>query len=339
MYKEISDEERIEIIDILRSFSIKNIVTIRKNTKASVNYIYLVDTDTNKFILRKGNPKTTIKQLNFEAAVLTHLKKKNCSFSPKIIPTKDGELIVTKDGSYFSLFSFLEGSNHMKWNTRDFHIDEYASQFQFMAELHTLLLDLKQKEEQHFDVLAFLKSFPEELMQYRKIAQEKQCAFSKILLINFDMIKKACEESYNALQTYSYQNIPTQVIHGDVHFGNLLFKDNKVHGIVDFDWCSISTTFWDFAYCFSQNGTFCGENDGKLDFALFTLALQSYFGDKQISNEELSILQQLVKAGDLRAIKWEINSYYDIDQEEEYVGFLQHTLRTVIFNDYDRLGK
>lgn len=342
MYQQITDDEKGEIASVLSHFDIGETLDIIKNTKANVNSIYLIETPVGKFILRKSNPKTTKQQLLFEAEILTFLEKKGFRFSPKIILTKTKEKHSLKDGAYHRLFSFLEGKNHLDWNSRDFHPQEYIAQFQFMARLHEQLHNFKPTIITDYpDVLTFLRTFSEELEYYTQIAQEKKCAFSKILLENITHIKKATEDCVKGIETLSYHELPKQIIHGDIHFGNLLFQNYAIAGIVDFDWCGFETIYWDFAYCFSQNGTFWsnGNDDGKLDFPLFFIALQSYFGERTVSENELVLLQQLVKVGDLRAVKWEINSYYDLGQEEKYIDFLQHTLRTLKMNEYHLLGK
>lgn len=341
MYTEITVNEQLELFPILKDFDLLEIGSITKNRKANVNFIYCIETPFGNYILRKSNPKTTTQQLAFEAEVLGFLVQKNFNFAPQIILSTTKKDFVVKNGFYYRLFSFLQGENRLEWNSRDFSMQEYISQFQFMAQLHSSLSEFQpQSQTDAPDVLTFLETFLAELDFYERIAQEKSCAFSKIMLEHIHFLKKETQNCLVFLKTENYSALPKQVIHGDVHFGNLLFTNNEVSGIVDFDWCGFETPLWDFAYCFSQNGSIWnGKEDGVLDFSLFNIAVKSYFGAKQLSPRDLRLLQILIKVGDLRAVKWEINSYYDLEQEEKYINFLQHTLRTLHMDQYTLLGE
>ena len=217
---------------------------------------------------------------------------------------------------------------------------EYVAMFSFMAKLHSLLADLDFKNLQApFEVLSFLQEFPHELDKQIRIASQNQ--FSNILETHAEFIKQQCGTVKQALLDLSYQHAPKQVIHTDIHLGNVLFRDGQVSGLVDFDWATIESPWWDFAYSFTQNGTDCGENDGKLNTALFALALQSYCGERKPMGEELKMLQLLVKAADLRNVKWAINSYYEpslAHLHEKCVHYLKHFLNTLKQNEYHLLG-
>jgi len=337
MYTEINAGEQQELMQVLDNFpELGKVRQIQRNTKANVNAIYLVDTEQGKYILRKSNPNTTEMQLEFEEAVLRGLEEKQCGFVPRIVETRDQKTLFGK----FRLFTFLEGKDAYEWNSRNFLDGEYASRFSFMAKLHSLLADLNVKDlKAPFAILSFLQEFPHELDRQMAIAPEDQ--FSDILKTDAEFIKQQCGAVKQALLDLSYRDAPKQVIHADIHLGNVLFRDGQVSGLVDFDWVTIESPWWDFAYSFTQNGTRCGEKDGELNPTLFALALQSYCGERELTKEELRLLQLLVKAADIRNLKWVVDTYYEpslAHLHEKCAHYREHFLNTLKQNEYHLLG-
>lgn len=59
--------------------------------------------------------------------------------------------------------------------------------------------------------------------------------------------KDAFEATVSALEA-TYRQLPRQLIHRDIHFGNFLFENNEVTGYIDFDLSQINCRIFDLCY-------------------------------------------------------------------------------------------
>jgi hypothetical protein len=76
-----------------------------------------------KFLVRRYNPKTTEKEIKFEHALVSHLKKNGFDMVAGVIPNKTGGSYVNEKPSdegrmgnaFWAVFEFLEGEDRYTW--------------------------------------------------------------------------------------------------------------------------------------------------------------------------------------------------------------------------------
>lgn len=63
------------------------------------------------------------------------------------------------------------------------------------------------------------------------------------------------DEYYTAWCAIDHKNQPQIIIHDDLHSGNLLFKDRRLQGVLDFEHATIGTIEQEFHYLYRQGGS------------------------------------------------------------------------------------
>jgi len=92
----------------------------------------------------------------------------------------------------------------------------------------------------------------------------------------------------------SYNRLPRQVIHRDLHPGNLLFENNKLTAFIDFDICQINARLFDLCY---YGSTFLFEADPEQRekwFDIFTRFLFGYNTVSDIIGDEYESMPQML---------------------------------------------
>lgn len=97
-----------------------------------------------------------------------------------------------------------------------------------------------------------------------------------------------------------YNNIPMGAIHNDFHQYNILFKDNKIIGLIDFQ-SFYGPLIYDIAsaivrFCFTKKGTI-----NKVNLYQF---IESYEKYRKITPEEKQILSEAIKFNILYVIEY-----------------------------------
>lgn len=148
------------------------------------------------------------------------------------IPTTDGKDYVEMDGKYFFLSNRLYG-NHI---TDIYELDYVNIAYEtgsIIARLHTALKACEKKinvwdnslvEEMQGWIFDSLKTY-----EYRFITEvEYMICLSE-------------------LQTF-YNELPRQLIHRDIHYGNILFYQGEFSGYIDFDLSQKNVRVFDLCY-------------------------------------------------------------------------------------------
>lgn len=178
-----------------------------------------------KYILKHGHNISEIEK----SVLFTKLLSEKVIPVAEYIPTSDGKPFITIDGGYWCLMTKLRGS----------HMDIYACDEFFplelgkiIARLHVALRKIEGETAcREYDLIQELESYilPE--------ITEKQ------LPVATDILN--CVKS-NLSRVYT--DLSRQLIHRDMHMGNLLFENDKLTGYIDFDLSVKSVRIFDLCY-------------------------------------------------------------------------------------------
>ncbi len=185
------------------------------------NISLLVKSQEKKYVLRiYAQERKTNEEINFEIKFQDYLRSHNVPI-PKIYPNRQGEemTVVKLNGKSWQsiLMELVEGSSVTN-NPSDHLIKELAN---IQARMHILGIDYSKNEDSIKDPLTSLRDY----------------VFSKLpnILVN----DKEVLEFVKRVKAYEYNldpNLPQGWNHLDINFdGNVITKDNKVEGILDFD--------------------------------------------------------------------------------------------------------
>lgn len=150
----------------------------------------------------------------------------------EIVPTLSKDVFLVSDGYYYVMSRQLPGKHIENIYDQDYCLIARKSG-EVIANLHKALLDV-QKEIKCWDnhLLA-------EMQGWIKAFFDASC---------YPFIsRQEFEAPLHTLERLSGL-LPKQLIHRDLHFGNLLFEDGAVTGYIDFDLSQINYRIFDICY-------------------------------------------------------------------------------------------
>jgi homoserine kinase type II len=170
------------------------------------------------------------------------------------------------------------------------------------------------------------------------IQLSKDTIFDSYLHENAALIQDSCrtaEKYFADLQTSKWKQI---LIHCDFHPGNLMFEQEEVVGLFDFDWSKVDLRIFDVGlaiwYFFAS---WQGDQDGVLrldegrDFLhAYQSTLQNLSDLDPMNQEELNNLPMMINLGNLYNVNWAVTYFYtkEVDPEEHLI-YLRHCVNFI----------
>jgi homoserine kinase type II len=213
-----------DAIQIAKEYDLGKVKSIKIIEGGAVNYNFDLKTEKGNFILRIiGSNMNEVKKtrLNSEFKLLTYLHKKKFSYGiPVPIKNKNG-IYLTKIAKYHVwVYKKIDGELIKNYDKKTL-----KSVVKALATYHKYVKNLKIKNKRNLGSLKVL---------YKKylIMKEVKSKNPKdvLMLENIDLFI----DSFSKLKHIDF-NINEVPIHYDFHKENLLFKDKKVIGIIDFE--------------------------------------------------------------------------------------------------------
>ena len=150
----------------------------------------------------------------------------------KIIPTVDGMDYIEHDGRYYLMMNKLSGVHILDIYEEDYKNIAYKTG-KIVAKLHIAFIACEQK------ITLWNNSLLDEMNGWiYKSLKENQ--FRYITELDF-------ETSLNELKD-CYDKLPRQLIHRDMHFGNIIFDKGEFSGYLDFDLSQKNVRIFDICY-------------------------------------------------------------------------------------------
>lgn len=234
----LSEEDATEF---LSAWSFLSNSKVKATEQGTVNKTFFVDAQAGKFVLKVYNDSISTAQIQYEHCLLAHLQTRNLSFTvPTPIPDDSGETLffIEQDNSLLriTLQNFISGEPVDRQNIN--HI--YAAA-RVLGELHQALADFDPKGE-----LATLPAWgdlerihplvknPLEVPQLLELNSELQQPVINILAELLEVAPKL------------YKILPVQTIHGDYLCPNIFVKENRIVGVLDFEFATSDLRLMDY---------------------------------------------------------------------------------------------
>ena len=206
----------------------------------------------------------------------------------KIVLTKDETTFVTDNSHYFVLREKLHGSNVISMNEKP---DIAMEMGEIIGKLHLAFLECeKQDEFWENSLLLELTGWIRESIEgagWKYISQQK-----------FDALVEKLESLYD--------NLPVQLIHRDVHFGNFLFQEGKFTGYIDFDLSQKNIRIFDLCY-FMLGLLSEKEKLGVTEEVWFTVLEDVFTGYQKhikLSKKEINAVPYVMQSIELLFVAW-----------------------------------
>jgi homoserine kinase type II len=204
----------------------------------------------------------------FEHEVLDKLRDKPLSFKipTSILSLESRESSVTlSNGAKASLFELIPGE--LPKLTRVKQIGEAS------GELSKILGELSPM------------TFPCPTLPYYDLykvhhAVSRRLFFKEVASPAFDECRVPTEylvaaivDMEGKLKAYQAKDLPKQLIHGDLHYDNILCDGDNVSGLLDFEFCALDWRAMEIAICLSK---YAGEKEAMEYFDLFVSGFAKY---------------------------------------------------------------
>ena len=148
----------------------------------------------------------------------------------RIVPTGKNEQYITCDGLFFFLSQRLHGSN----------IVRIGNDRAIASAMGNIIADLH---------IAFKKCEEADVFWNNSLLDEMNGWVKDNFEVNgWRYISKEEYKKIVSQLTIIYDNLPVQLIHRDVHFGNFLFLDGTFSGYIDFDLSQRNIRIFDLCY-------------------------------------------------------------------------------------------
>jgi homoserine kinase type II len=307
------------------------------------SYRIEVDTDsaTKRYFLRQYKHGTAERKIQFEHALLNYCTAQGFSIAGRVIVNRQEATYIKSAHSkhFIAIFEFLEGEDKYAWHNPALSREELASASKMLALFHTAV---KGFDPGNFRMLEppireLLPTFGDGFANYAQTGESSQ--FKHFFLMHLDNILESIETIQ--ISDADASNMPLCVIHCDYHPGNLKFLNNRVVGILDFDWSKIDFRLFDLAmavdyFCSSWDETQDGELLlDKTSWFLGTYQQHLYQtgGMNPLDTVEIRNLTAMLSAANLCIVQWIVSRVRtNVDLNDlEYLTYLKHHVRLMNF--------
>lgn len=247
---QLSEEE---VIKLLNAWSFLEILKVQPTNQGTVNTTFFVETQAGKFVLKLYNNSTTTAQIEYEHSLLTYLVSRNLSFAvPTPIPTSRGETLVTVNSDEsllrIALLPYITGEIGSRQNIAHTHAIS-----QTLAELHHALAK--------FDSSGKMSQLPAwgDLNHIHPLVTPLEVTkLLKLTLTQQERLVKTLTEVMEAVPNL-YKTLPVQPTHADYLSANVLLRENRVVGVLDFEFATSDLRLMDYVAALDHFTRFSGQ--------------------------------------------------------------------------------
>jgi homoserine kinase type II len=218
----------------------------------------LLKTDQGRFLLKRRAAGSDAKtRVTFTHAIQLFLSKRQFPL-PKLIRTRnDHKSMLVRDGFIYELFEFAAGDNY------DVSLDATADAGRALSLYHRLLTGFH------------LHGYVPPSGSYHAAAglgKHLELASNKIGGANAEMVARialAYDEAIGKVEAQGFSGWPSQIVHGDWHPGNMLFRGSRVAAVIDYDTARLCPRAVDIANgCLQFSITMRGNDPSKWPIGL-----------------------------------------------------------------------
>jgi Ser/Thr protein kinase RdoA (MazF antagonist) len=181
-----------------------------------------------KYILKTGN---NLHLLNSNLAIINNLHEQNIPVA-EIVKTVNGLDYVVIDNTYFFLSKKISGEHITDIYAGDYNELSYLIG-EIIGKLHMAFRICQERISCHDN------NFYNEITGWiSQTIKDKN-----IISVPTEILDECVSE-----MKYLYPKLPRQLIHRDIHLGNMLFQNNTLTGYIDFDLSQINARIFDLCY-------------------------------------------------------------------------------------------
>lgn len=312
------------------------------NTIANNNKVFLVKNKKEKYILRESNEQKSAKHLNLEVKILTYLHERNFQLTPFIIPNAKGGMITIHRKKLYILENFLPGTVKKNVNNlTNLSEKKLINLFSSLAEFSRASQDFTMPiPKDNLTISYYIKNgsklFFADLKKIQNISIIELLNDESAFIINF------AKETSRQLQTVNYDALRKQIVHFDLHPGNVNYVNDTISGIFDFDWVRFDNRLADIACTLGQS---CYQYRGrkramynKNKIAAGLKAYRKAYGKSEYSShKENEIITAALRSYMFFQLLWIIEWHIKNPKDKNGYKYIQFSLDVLKLNDFESI--
>ena len=301
VFTHISKENLNTFLD---DYNLKEVQSFEGINEGIQNTNYKIKIDTKDFILTIYENINRIDDLDFFLSLMNYLSSKGIK-CPIPIENSKSNYVGEIKSKPAALLTFLDGKSTL--NIKKDHTFEVGK---VLAEMHLNT-----------------KDFPLE-----KINDLSVDGWEKLLIKNKNKIDKFEKNLYKKIEDKIIiirkkwpKDLPSGVIHADLFPDNVLFRDGKVSGLIDFYFSCNDYFVYDLCICINA---WCFNYKNEFQIDLFQNLLKGYQSIRKLEEEEINVIPLLCHASSLRFLltridNWKNKNDLDIVNYQDPMEFLK----------------
>lgn len=276
-----------EIRKFILNYDIGNIKTYSPIHQGIQNSNYYINTKGKRFVLTVFEDKIIIKNLKFYINLLHDLH--NAGFcTPYPIKDLKGNSYSKLSKKPVAIFNFIEGKSRKKSYSK--HLSELGI---ILAKIHKKTMNFKLNKKNDYSY-HFLKTSLDFLFED--------------INIHFPNLTNIIQEDIQFYKEIQKVNMPQGIIHADLFPDNVLFKHDRITGILDFfyscrDFLIIDLAIIIISWCFTNEN----KNMLKIETSKIKMLLRGYNKIRKLKILELNNLDLFCKVYCIRFFLTRLN--------------------------------
>lgn len=256
----------------LRQWGLADDVTVEPTARGTMNDVFIVGRGSPEFVLR-GHRHTDPGRIEVEHDVMGAARAAGVP-APRSVATADGSRFVKIAGRYWSLLEWLPGEHA---DRSAFSPLQALSMGEMLAMIHSAFASLPQipPEPRPKDTTATTVDRIDGLIRHIErmpiLEPTDDCAHSWLRAQRSWLASRVDEHVAPCSDV--------QVIHGDYHDANLLYRGNEVVGVIDWDKAGSRSA--------SEEAIRCVHFSFGLDIAMSTEFFDGYRSRRPLTNDQL----------------------------------------------------
>lgn len=332
---------------------LQNLQSIESLDTGGLNSSFIVSTDRSKYFLRlykmPANPNT----VRYEAPLMVKMRRMGIS-TPRVYPNLEGELTGSVNNTPVLLTEYIQGDFYPREGDRltDTQIYEAATQLGRIHRLSTngfIIVEGIPSDVETYTTTSFFDAQKAiSLWQYSldiiNNKTKKDSIDQTIEHISDSKIHELLQLDSNLINANAL-NLPSVLSHGDFLPQNIIYRDGKIVGVVDWELSRFQPKIWEFARALCG---FCRSDSTELfntpiDWRKARVFSQAYSIEETLSEEEKNVCGELLYIASLFPLYLLESRYiYNnsranklVPQNETYWNFWKNNAKNLRRNIFD----
>jgi homoserine kinase type II len=314
----------VSIAEVLDHYDLREVVSL-VGLRSRTNENYLLTTLDGRYVLRSSHRSRSPASLAFEHRLLDYLAHRGFPVIQPL-PSLEMETWVALDGRLWTLCRYAEGEQLDR--TRPSHLTGAA---RALAAYHRIARSFERSDEQRvgtWNIEHWLKTTVEASAYLRPAEQPAIEAARAYLVESLDCLDRA-------LSGPDIAQLWKVVIHGDFSRRNILFQQDQLLAVLDFDGCHFDIRAMDLAIAIKN---ICRGLDkhSQLDMARVSAFMTAYKAEEPLTNGELAAIPPMLQAHRLRSLvaRYERLCFVERRKEHRTGKFLAEVARLRWLKDH-----